>query len=47
MTSPAAPVMLGLSLPDVDVWSERVVVGGRHGPTHPVTRGRVPGRSSR
>lgn len=26
MTSPAAPVMLGLSLPDVDVWSERVVV---------------------
>ena len=26
MTSAAAPVMLGLSLPDVDAWSERVVV---------------------
>ena len=26
MTSPAAPVMLGTTLPDVDVWSPRVVV---------------------
>ena len=50
MTSPAAPVMLGLSLPDVDVWSERVVValGQNPGPfTGPGTNSYLVGTGKR